>query len=662
MPAARNTFAPHRHVIPRWVLSIFHGLLGRGIGSVMTRRLLPPAILIPLLLGWPGLISNRLTWFSVDLERAFLAGLVVVVLTILIARTAVTLNRLEITGINAREKEKTDAEERERKLIRLLDVIPLGISVMDKDRRITYFNPALQEVSGLTTTELLLPNAFSRVTLIRPDGSIMPPEELASARAMKEQRPVTGVEMGIRHSDGTIKWISASTVPVMISDWRFINVVVDIGPRRSAEAELNLVEGQLRYSQEILREAARTATSADSPINPMYLTATELERALLDGARELAERDQKLRALLDLLPVGVSALNAKGVICYSNQSLSKITGFSPQEMTVGAGFTGSFLRADGSPLPWEESSGVRALRERVRVETAVRLKKAGGEMAWFDTIAVPVTFSDWRVLLVTMDVSGRSVAENEVRNLNVRLEERVIERTHQLQMANAELEAFSYSVSHDLRSPAQAMGAFSQALLEDFGDKLPPAGRKFVRLIREGANQMSSLIDDLLLFARIGRETANNDVVDMEKLAVETFASLRAKKIGGRKIEFQCDPMPTCRGDSAMIRQIWYNLISNAVKYTEKVKGHGSIRIGCEQDAGNDVYYVSDNGVGFNMAYAGKIFGVFQRLHRDDEYTGTGVGLAIVERIVARHGGRVWAQAKENEGAKFRFTIPEEMT
>jgi light-regulated signal transduction histidine kinase (bacteriophytochrome) len=225
----------------------------------------------------------------------------------------------------------------------------------------------------------------------------------------------------------------------------------------------------------------------------------------------------------------------------------------------------------------------------------------------------------------------------------------------QLETANKELESFSYSVSHDLRAPLRAVNGFAGIVLEDYGSQLPEQGRKYLERIRNGGARMGELIDDLLEFSRLSRQSLRPGTVDHLQ-QVQTMLEELKTHHEGRQIQFQIGNLPPCPGDSALIRQVWANLLSNAIKYTRQ-RHPAIIEIGCHRDNGENVYFVRDNGTGFDMQYAHKLFGVFQRLHRAEEFEGTGVGLAIVQRIVHRHGGRVWAEAKENEGATFRFTL-----
>jgi PAS domain S-box-containing protein len=260
-----------------------------------------------------------------------------------------------------------------------------------------------------------------------------------------------------------------------------------------------------------------------------------------------------------------------------------------------------------------------------------------------------------RTAELRQEILKRRQAEEEVQRLNAGLEQRVVERTAQLQAANKELEAFSYSVSHDLRAPLRAMDGFSRILLQDYAPQLVPDAARHLATIRESCQQMGRLIDDLLAFSRLGRQTLSKQPIDTAALVRQVLDSLGSER-EGRRVEVSIDDLPVCRGDPALLRQVWHNLLSNAFKFT-RGRETARIEIGCAERAGEQVYFIKDNGVGFDTKYADKLFGVFQRLHRDDEFEGSGIGLAIVQRIVLRHGGRVWAKSKLGVGSTFYFTI-----
>ena len=280
------------------------------------------------------------------------------------------------------------------------------------------------------------------------------------------------------------------------------------------------------------------------------------------------------------------------------------------------------------------------------IDTAVEAMKAGA----LDYILKPFKLS------AILPVLSRALTVRRLRIENAELQRRVHERTLELEAANKELEAFSYSVSHDLRAPLRHINGYAEMLLRDVGGALDDRNRRYLKTITGTTVEMQQLIDSLLEFSRLNRSDFNETIVDLEPVIQEAIANLEAET-SGRNIEWTKAKLPCVQGDPFLLKQVFVNLLSNAVKYT-RPRNPARIEVICASETADEVVVsVRDNGVGFDPNYAHKLFGVFQRLHHADQFEGTGIGLANVQRIIARHGGRIWAESVVNEGAKFSFAL-----
>ena len=363
-------------------------------------------------------------------------------------------------------------------------------------------------------------------------------------------------------------------------------------------------------------------------------------------------------AILDSAQDGIISIDHHGLILEFNPAAQRIFDYSRNEV-IGREMAGLIVPP--------------SLREQHRLGLAHYLASGEGPVLGkrieltaqrADGAVFPVELSITRIASedpptftgFVRDITERKRAEEEIRRLNRELEQRVVERTAQLEAVNKELEAFSYSVSHDLRGPLRGIAGYSAILLEDHEDKLDQEGKRVLGVIQSETQRMSCLIDELLNFARLGRQQLKCSSLDMETLAKVVFQELTAF-LSEPKPQLDLKALPPARGDPGLMRQVFANLVSNGVKFSRH-REVPRIEIGGHSDAELSTYYVKDNGVGFDPKYSNKLFGVFQRLHRNDEFEGTGVGLALVQRIVQRHGGRTWAEAKLDEGATFYFTIP----
>lgn len=423
------------------------------------------------------------------------------------------------------------------------------------------------------------------------------------------------------------------------------------------------------------RRQAQTASTATFLLLPMglFLSIAILSLAVFFLNSGMGERIRSLLALrkseaqlhtiVENLDEGLVVSDLNGRLLQWNRAALKLHGYDSSEQDR-RGFTElvdtfELTTLDDSVVPVEEWPLARVLRGDAVHDLELCVRRFGTEWQrvfnFGGTLVHDQNGKPMMAIVTLNDITERKRAESEVLQLNLELEKRVETRTAQLEAANKELEAFSYSVSHDLRAPLRAVDGFSQAVLEDYGPRLPDGGRRYLQTIRESAQRMGVLIDDLLTFSRLSRLPLNKQQINTSRMVRDALEDLKSYR-NDRQIDVRFGDLPPCIGDPALLKQVWVNLLSNALKYTRN-RAAAVVDIGSRNENGRDVYFVSDNGTGFDMQYAHKLFGVFQRLHRDDEFEGTGVGLAIVQRIVARHGGRVWTKAEPDRGATFFFTL-----
>jgi len=384
--------------------------------------------------------------------------------------------------------------------------------------------------------------------------------------------------------------------------------------------------------------------------------AAEIERMGILAALQTSETNY--RTLVESANSIILRFTQDGTITFANPYALSFFGFSRDEL-IGKNLLGTIV-------PDIDSGGVN-LREkildisihpdlyRISQNENITRDKRRVWVSWTNKVLLDARGSIFEVLSVGNDITRLKEMDEELQQLNERLEQKVIDRTSELENANRELEAFSYSVSHDLRAPLRAIDGFSFMILSNYSQQMPQEGIQYLERIRQNIQYMGALIDAILNFSRMSRQPLVTQAIYPASIAKEILDELQPLK-GGRKVEIRINDLPPLMGDPSLVRQVFSNLLSNALKFT-KQREVAMIEIGSTTRRGHTVYYVRDNGIGFDMQYSDKIFGVFQRLHSTREYEGTGIGLAIVQRIIQRYKGVIWVESELDGGTTFYFSF-----
>jgi len=394
----------------------------------------------------------------------------------------------------------------------------------------------------------------------------------------------------------------------------------------------------------------------ESDVRQVTLLMSELWRITQRQQAEVAVRrgEEMYRSLVEHLPQRIIVKDRNSVFVSCNANFAREHALQPEQIAGLDDF--AFYPRELAEKYRADDQAVMAAEIPSELE---ELNQVDGQERWVHVHKVPYRDDLGQVvgvLGIFEDITSRKQAEAEICSLNQSLERRVQERTAQLLAANGELEAFSYSVSHDLRAPLRAIHGFARILMDDYRQQLDDQGRRVLDVVSSEAQRMGRLIDDLLNFCRLGKCALQVAHVDMEGMVREVYCELRHGATG-RQVELYVDRLPAATADPVLVRQVWANLLDNALKYTRR-QARARIEIGGSTANGESVYYIRDNGVGLDTRYADKLFRVFERLHEPEEFEGTGVGLATVQRIVQLHDGRVWVESEPERGATFFFTLP----
>ncbi len=500
-------------------------------------------------------------------------------------------------------KQAEAALAQERNLLRtLIDNLPDLIFIKDVQGRFILYNSAVERFVGAATSDEI----YGKTVYDFSPPKLAAQYEADDRTVLESGQPIVNREEPSADVTGEWRWSSTTKVPL-----------------RNLAGE---IVGLIGVSRDI--------------------TARKRVEEALTHERNL------LRTMIDLLPDQIFVKDRQSRFLLANRNTTEVMGAASPDELLGKTDFDYYASHIAQPFYDDEQQVIRSEQPMIN-KTEWNVNPQGVER-WFLTSKVPLRNSQGEcvgIVGVAHDITERKQAEEQINQLNRDLARRAAE----LEAANQELEAFTYSVSHDLRAPLRAMDGFSRMVMDDFAPQLPPEATRYLQLVRDNAQQMSELINGLLRLSRLGRQPLRKQQISPADLARRAFDDLRPE-MEDRQVEITIGELPSTQADPILLKQVYANLLQNALKFTRPRK-ETTIEVGFQWDKAQPVYWVKDNGVGFDMRYAHKLFGVFQRMHRAEQFEGAGIGLATVQRIVHRHGGRIWAEAAVDQGATFFFTL-----
>jgi PAS domain S-box-containing protein len=463
----------------------------------------------------------------------------------------------------------------------------------------------------------------------------------------------TDVELGLSYYEGPSRWKIEQAVKESIELGKPYNLELEMISAKGNHKWVRTMALPVIQNGKVIKVQGifQDITARKQVEEALQRVHDELEFKIQERTAALSKANLLLQALMDYMPDHIYFKDTQSRFIRNSKSQADMLGLSDPAQVVGKTDFDFFPHAAQAYA--EEQEVMRSGQPLVDFEEHVVWPD--NRETWVSTTKVPLRTPEGQVIGIfgiSRDITERKLGQQAIQQLNTDLKKQAA----QLETANKELEAFSYSVSHDLRAPLRAIDGFTRILLEDYEPLLDEEGKRVCEIIRKEAQHMGDLIDDLLAFSRLSRKEMHFTKIDMKAMASSVFDELMTTENAGR-LDFHIHRLPSTTGDPALIRQAWVNLLANAIKFSSK-KERAVIEVGSKHSEEEHVYYVRDTGAGFEIEYVDKLFGVFQRLHGEKDFEGTGVGLAIVKRVINRHGGRVWAEGEVNKGATFYFALP----